>query len=165
MASYPVHDRVQPNYQLGGTNIQATVQLLRNLLAIEYVLLVKTQNYHWNVTGMSFGSIHKMLDKQYKQLSKFVDRLAEQIRKYGTASPGSLLEFLQLNQGPFAIQEIPGQLIAEELLLDDLARSNEQLIAYINTAPRERLDLATENLFAEILDFHMKNVWMLRSHY
>jgi len=126
------------------------------LLGTEYVLLVKTQNYHWNITGMSFSGLHSLLGDQYKALQEFVDRIAEQIRKYDQPSPGSMKEFLELNK---VIAENRGGQYNPQLMIEDLAMNNEYLTSLIN-----RFDLATQNMLGEIQDFHMKNTWMLRAH-
>lgn len=142
-------------------------ELLRVLMGIEYTLYVKTQNYHWNVTGMSFSGIHKLLEEQYKGLQEFIDRIAEQIRKYGSAAPGSMAEFIQLNNSlpGTNIPEVIGSLLGQEKMLDDLRDSNERVCQFINNLSLTQLDLAIQNLLGEVLDLHMKNAWMLRAHF
>jgi len=151
-------DPLEPDFAIDTKNM---VDVLKVILSMEYTLYVKTQNYHWNIIGTSFSSVHKLLSKQYQTLSKFVDRIAEQIRKYGFASPGSMYEFLSLQQN---IVEAPGLILDQNVAINDLMMSNETIIRYINELNVYEMDLATQNLLGEILDVHMKNSWMLRSH-
>ena len=137
---------------------------LKNLLGIEYVLYAKIQNFHWNLTGASFIGLHKLLDKHYKRLGKLIDRIAEQIRKYGSASPGSLQEFLNLNNDVDGIVENVGFLIPEKSAISVLVGDHDKLIRSINEINTNPIDLATQNLLGDILDFHMTSAWMLRSH-
>ena len=137
---------------------------LKNLLGIEYVLNAKIQNFHWNLTGPSFIGLHKLLDKHYKKLDKLIDRIAEQIRKYGSASPGSLQEFLNLNNDVDGIVENIGFLIPEKSAVSILVSDHDKIIRSINEINNNPIDLATQNLLGEILDFHMTAAWMLRSH-
>jgi starvation-inducible DNA-binding protein len=137
---------------------------LANLLSLEYVFFAKIQNFHWNLTGMSFVGLHKLLNKHYQKIGDFVDQIAEQIRKYGYASPGSLQEFLTINNQINGIDESIGALINERSAIEILLLNHDKLIQYINSLETSKIDLATQNLLGNILDFHMKAAWMLRSH-
>jgi starvation-inducible DNA-binding protein len=148
----------------GNVNTAYMADMLRYLLSIEYVLYVKIQNFHWNVTGMSFVGIHELLGKHYAQVAEFIDQLAEQIRKYGKPSPGSLQEFLTINNQVGGLEENPGILINERDVVSIMITSNEKLIQSINSLDNSQIDLATQNLLGSILDFHMKAVWMWTSH-
>lgn len=135
---------------------------LQRLLAAEYVLYVKTQNFHWNVVGPLFVSLHKLFGDQYTQLAEFIDRIAEQIRKYALTSPGSMREFVSLNPGA---PESSGSLINGMVAVEELLESNNAVIQYINgILNTEKFDLATQELLGALLNFHLKSSWMLRSH-
>lgn len=155
-------DSIQPQYNLSKDSLTYSKDILKVLLSIEYTLYVKTQNYHWNVTGVSFASLHELFGDQYKKSAEFIDQIAEQIRKYGSAVPGSMGEFSILNNN--TVNEVVGNLWGQANMLKDLLISNEIISQYINGLFIDRLDLATQNLIGEILDFHMKNAWMLRAH-
>lgn len=155
-------DRIQPQYILHKDNLEYTKNILKVLLGIEYALYVKTQNYHWNVTGVSFASLHKLFEEQYKASAEFIDRIAEQIRKYGLVAPGSMSEFLILNNN--VINETMGGLWGQAKMISDLMLSNEIIVQYINSLTIDNFDLAIQNLLGDLLDFHMKNSWMLRAH-
>ena len=150
--------------RLGNVDLEYISVILSNLLGMEYVLYGKTQNFHWNVTGQSFVGIHKLLGKQYHELSGFIDQVAEQIRKYGRAAPGSLQEFLILNDKVQGIQEKSGELIRQELIAAEMVSSHEVVIQNINGLQNSRIDLATQNMLGDILHFHMKAAWMWRAH-
>ena len=157
----PLRDQLPPNY---GFNVTYMVNILKALLGIEYTLYVKTQNFHWNLIGPIFLTIHKELAKQYKQLCLFIDQIAEQIRKYGTAAPGSFQEFIDLNKQVPGIKEREGGLIGQNKVLSELLVDHERVIQIINSLDNNRIDLATQNLIGEILDFHMKAAWIWRVH-
>lgn len=155
-------DPIPPKY--GHADLPYTATILKALLGIEYVLYAKTQNFHWNLTGMSFVGIHKLLGKHYEQVGEFIDQIAEQIRKYGQATPGSLREFLSINDQVIGIEENPGLLIKGEAVASLMVVSHEIVIQNINNFDNNRIDLATQNMLGTILDFHMKAAWIWRSH-
>lgn len=156
-------DSIPPSFGLEASSIDSSRSSLEILLGIEYTLALKTQNFHWNVIGPNFGSLHELFGKQYTQLNLFIDRVAEQIRKYGVAAPASFREFISLN-GEEGIEQDRGVLINQTLAIGKLHESNQYVVNYINSLDSSTFDLATQNLLGEILDFHMKNVWMLKAH-
>jgi starvation-inducible DNA-binding protein len=131
------------------------------LLADTYSLYLKTHNYHWNVTGSMFNTLHLMFEGQYNELALAVDLIAERIRALGFIAPGSYAEFAQLTK----IKEHDGDLAAE-LMVKDLIVAHETLI---NTARQvlpvadEANDQVTLDLVTQRLQVHEKTVWMLRS--
>jgi starvation-inducible DNA-binding protein len=135
---------------------------LSKLLADTYVLYLKTQNFHWNVTGPQFHSLHAMFEEQYKDLAEAVDTLAERIRALGFPAPGSFKQFAQLA----SIQEAPEQPPKAEEMLQQLLADQEAIIRtaraiYPHTDDVQ--DEATADLITERLAAHEKNAWMLRS--
>lgn len=134
---------------------------IATLLADTYSLYLKTHNYHWNVTGMMFNTLHLMFETQYTELALAVDSIAERIRALGFIAPGSYMEFSKLTK----IKEHDGDLDAIAMI-KDLIMSHEIVI---KTA-REVLDFAekandqsTLDLLTQRLQIHEKTVWMLRS--
>lgn len=162
MEIIPNQDKIPPKY--GNADLPYMTTILKALLGIEYILYAKNQNFHWNLTGMSFIGVHKLLGKHYIQVGKFIDQIAEQIRKYGQASPGSLHEFLQINSQINGIEENSGLLIHDKSVPSIMAVSHEKVIQLINSFDMSRIDLATQNILGTILDFHMKAAWIWRSH-
>lgn len=136
-------------------------QGLSRLLADSYTLYLKTHNYHWNVTGPMFNTLHTMFETHYTELATAVDEIAERIRALGVYAPGSYRAFAQLTQ----IEEEEGHPTAEEMI----ARLVKGQEAVTRTA-REILPIAqaagdepTAGLLTDRMQIHEKNAWMLRS--
>jgi starvation-inducible DNA-binding protein len=134
---------------------------LSRLLADSYTLYLKTHNYHWNVTGPLFNTLHLMFETQYTELAAAVDQIAERIRALGHTAPGSYRSFAALT----TIEEVEGVPPAEKMIRD-LVIGQE---AVVRTA-REVFPLAdgahdepTADLLTQRMQVHEKNAWMLRS--
>ena len=134
---------------------------LSRLLADSYTLYLKTHNYHWNVTGPQFNTLHQMFETQYTELATAVDEIAERIRALGVRAPGSYAEFIELT----SIEEGDGTESAEDMIRQ-LAIGQE---AVVRTA-REAFPAAdaahdepTADLLTQRMQIHEKNAWMLRS--
>ena len=141
---------------------EQTVQALSKLLADSYTLYLKTHNYHWNVTGPMFTSLHTLFETQYNDLALAVDEIAERIRTLDAPAPGSYTAFGRLatieeeNGNPNATTMI-SNLVADQATISNSAR------AVIEVAEAAG-DQATADLATRRLDVHEKNAWMLRSH-
>lgn len=134
---------------------------LNKVLADTYTLYLKTQNYHWNVTGANFYALHLLFEKQYEELGDAADTLAERIRSLQAQAPGSFSEFSKLT----TIKEAVKSISAHEML-KQLAHDHEQVIATLNPlipAAQGGGDEATADLYIERLHAHYKAAWMLRS--
>ena len=134
---------------------------LARLLADSYTLYLKTHNFHWNVTGPMFNTLHLMFETQYTELWQANDLIAERIRALGHPAPGTYAEFVELA----SIPETPGQPSAEAMVRL-LVEGNE---AVVRTA-REMFpavdkvgDEPTADLLTQRMQVHEKNAWMLRS--
>src|SRR5688572_7497049 len=105
------------------------VSALSKVLADTYVLYVKTQNYHWNVTGELFYSSHLFFENQYEELSEAVDLLAERIRGLNEIAPGTMQQFLDLsslketNQIPSAQKMIQNLYEDHEVIIKELTKN------------------------------------------
>ena len=134
---------------------------LAHLLADNYTLYLKTHNFHWNVTGPMFNTLHLMFETQYNELWLANDLIAERIRSLGIPSPGTYAEFVKLA----SIKETPGQPKAEEMVRL-LVEGNE---AVVRTARKifpvvdKANDEPTADLLTQRMQIHEKNAWMLRS--
>jgi len=138
------------------------VAALSTLLASSYTLYLKTQNFHWNVTGPMFSTLHTLFETQYTELAMAVDEIAERIRALGAYAPASYSAFAKLT----TIQEETGRPEAKEMIR--ILVSDQQAIAasardLIEAAEAAR-DQASADLGTRRLDVHEKNAWMLRSH-
>ncbi|MGB5627854.1 MAG: Dps family protein [Woeseiaceae bacterium] len=134
---------------------------LSRLLADSYTLYLKTHNYHWNVTGPQFNTLHQMFEGQYTELAAAVDEVAERIRALGVKAPGSYLEFSKLT----SIEEGSGDEPAEEMIRQ-LAIGQETVVRTAREAfPAAAAvnDEPTADLLTQRMQIHEKNAWMLRS--
>lgn len=127
-----------------------------------YLLLAKTQGYHWNVAGPLFVSIHELTEQQYQDLFEAADNLAERIRALGEASPGSYARFAQLS----AIKEDDGAPKSAAAMVEALAHDNELVARRMKAASDVAEDLGdkvTEDMLIERMQVHEQNAWMLRA--
>lgn len=138
---------------------------LSQLLADSYMLYLKTHNFHWNVTGPHFHSLHEQFEEQYTDLAEAVDEIAERIRALGYTAPGTFKEFSELT----SIEEDTGKPEAMEMVRQ-LAADNEKVLKTCRKALKPCEidngddDEATIDLITERLHTHSKTAWMLRSH-
>ncbi|AEO46806.1 Ferritin and Dps [Rhodospirillum rubrum F11] len=140
---------------------QAIAEGLSRLLADTYTLYLKTHNYHWNVTGPMFNTLHLMFEQQYIELSTAVDVIAERIRALGYPAPGSYAQYAKLT----VIKEGSGVPTAEEMIRD-LARDQEAVTRTARSifpVADEAADEPTADLLTQRMQIHEKTAWMLRS--
>lgn len=140
----------------------AVVQALTQLLADSYTLYLKTQNYHWNVTGPMFTTLHTLFETQYTDLALAVDEIAERVRALGAPVPGSFSEFGKLA----AVQESVGPVSAKQMI-ETLVKDQATVAAAarkVIEAAEPGADFASADLGTRRMDVHEKNAWMLRSH-
>jgi starvation-inducible DNA-binding protein len=141
---------------------EAVVEALSVLLASSYTLYLKTHNYHWNVTGPMFTTLHTLFETQYTELATAVDEIAERIRTTGAFAPGSYSAFAKLS----TVKEETGHPKAEDMIraltLDQQAVA--ETARRVIEAAEKAGDQATGDLATRRLEIHEKNAWMLRSH-
>lgn len=150
------------NIGIGREHRQAIAEGLARLLADTYLTYLKTHNYHWNVTGELFHSLHEQFEEQYTELAGAVDEIAERIRALGYKAPGSFSEFKELSK----VHEETGEPKAMEMV-KRLAEANEQVLQTCHSsleACRAADDEASIDLITQRLHVHSKVAWMLRSH-
>ncbi|MFW5661125.1 MAG: Dps family protein [Oceanicaulis sp.] len=127
-----------------------------------YILLAKTQGYHWNVAGPLFVSIHELTEQQYQDLFEAADDLAERIRALGEASPGSYRQFAELS----AVEEDDGKPKSAKEMVEALSHDNELLARRLKSASdvaEELGDKVTEDMLIARMQQHEQNAWMLRA--
>ena len=134
---------------------------LSHLLADSAVLYLKTHNFHWNVTGPMFNTLHVMFMDQYTELWNALDLIAERIRALGFPAPGTYREFAKLasieeSEGVPNAKEMIRQLVAGQEAVTKTARG---IFAVVNKAD----DQPTADLLTQRMQIHEKNAWMLRS--
>ncbi len=134
---------------------------LERLLADTYTLYLKSQNYHWNVTGPMFRSLHLMFEEHYIELRDAVDEIAERIRALGFLAPGSFTDYGRMTE----IAEGTGSEDAMEMVRglaeghEAAARTARAVVAVAEAAG----DVATADLATVRIDTHEKTAWMLRA--
>lgn len=134
---------------------------LSHLLADTYALYIKTQSFHWNVTGPMFQALHTMFETQYSELADAVDEVAERIRALGHPSPGSFSQFAELS----TVKEEAGVPAAEEMIRQ-LVLGHEAVVRTSRTvlaSAESNDDQVTVDLLTERMQVHEKTAWMLRS--
>ena len=134
---------------------QDTVQALERLLADSYTLYLKTHNYHWNVTGVMFTTLHTLFETEYTELALAVDEIAERIRAIGAKAPGTYRQFAELS----AIKEdtdIPvAKVMIENLVADQktVVEAAKRVVAAAEAAG----DQASADLGVRRIELHDKN--------
>ena len=137
------------------------VKGLSRLLADSYTLYLMTHNFHWNVTGPQFNSLHNMFMDQYTEQWNALDVIAERIRALGFPAPGTYKQFVELA----SIQEVEGVPQANEMIQllvnahEAVARTARSLFDVVDAAN----DQPTADVLTQRLDIHEKTAWMLRS--
>ena len=146
---------------ISGANREKIVKGLSALLADSYTLYLMTHNFHWNVKGPQFNSLHMMFMTQYTEQWNALDLIAERIRSLGHPAPGTYKEFVKLA----SIKEVEGvpqstdmvrHLVAAQEATARTARKLLPVVAEANDQP-------TADLLTQRLDVHEKTAWMLRS--
>ncbi|MGI9331536.1 MAG: Dps family protein [Gammaproteobacteria bacterium] len=140
---------------------EAVTDALTKVLADTYTLYLKTHNFHWNVTGPNFHSLHTMFEEHYTDMALAVDEIAERIRALGEYAPGSYKAFAELS----SIKEAEGRPKAKEMVIT-LAGDHDKLVNTMRAAI-EAAEAVSDQPTADMLiartQLHQKYTWMLRS--
>jgi starvation-inducible DNA-binding protein len=134
---------------------------LSRLLADSYTLYLKTHNFHWNVKGPMFNTLHLMFETQYTEMALAVDLIAERIRALGFPAPGTYSEYAKLT----TIPETSGVPKAEEMIQllmegqESVVRTARSIFPVVDAAQDE----PSADLLTQRMQLHEKNAWMLRS--
>ena len=149
------------NIGLSETQRNEIAGSLSRLLADTYTLYLKTHNFHWNVTGPHFSSLHLLFETQYTELWMAVDLLAERIRALGVFAPGSYAEFSKLTSIKEDISHPSWEKMVQQLVEghETVVRTARQVLPLANAAEDE----VTASLLSDRMDVHEKAAWMLRS--
>lgn len=134
---------------------------LSKTLADTYTLYLMTHNFHWNVTGPMFSTLHDLFMTQYTEMWQALDAIAERIRAVGHYAPGTYAQYAELS----SINEPAGVPSAQEMM-QLLMTGNEAVAKTARKAFQcadEANDQPTADLLTQRLDIHEKNAWMLRS--
>ena len=154
-------DNMNINIGINEPDRKEIAEGLSNLLADTYTLYLKTHNFHWNVTGPMFQTLHLMFEAQYNELALAVDLIAERIRALGLPAPGTYGDFAERT----SIKEERGVPAAEQMIRQ-LVDGQEAVVrtarAIFPTADRAHDDV-TADLLTQRMQVHEKTAWMLRS--
>lgn len=161
-------NKIEAEYHISEMNIginerdrKSVTKGLSKLLADSYLLYLKTQNYHWNVTGQMFRPLHSLFEEQYQELAASIDKIAERIRALGEFAPGSFSNFSKFT----SIKEEVNVPRSEEMIIN-LIQDNESIVNSargIIPLTDNCEDDVTADLLIERMQIHEKNAWMLRS--
>ena len=135
---------------------------LARLLADSYTLYLKTHNFHWNVTGPMFNTLHTMFETQYTELATAVDLIAERIRALGHFAPGSYRAYAELS----SIEEAPAAPPAAMAMVEALAEGHEAVARTARSifpVAEAAHDEVTADLLTQRMQVHEKTAWMLRA--
>ncbi len=152
---------MEPNIGIAEKDRKDIAQGLSHLLADSYTLYLKTHNYHWNVTGPMFQTLHTMFETQYTELALAVDLIAERIRALGLPAPGTYAEFGKLS----AVKEESGVPKATDMIKglveghETVVRTARSVFPHVERAKDE----ASADLLTQRMQVHEKTGWMLRS--
>ena len=153
-----------PNIGISAENRQAVADQLSKILADEFVLYSKTLNFHWNVEGPDFHSVHLYLETLYEEQQDVVDTVAEKIRMLGHYVPATLEKYSQLTH---LTEKVKGKNDSQSIFAE-LLEDHESIIIFI----REKIQPMAEKWQADgisdyitgLMEQHEKTAWMLRSH-
>jgi starvation-inducible DNA-binding protein len=152
---------MQIDIGIEATKRQEIASGLSRVLADTYTLYLKTHNFHWNVTGPMFQTLHLMFETQYNELALAVDLVAERIRALGLPAPGTYKQFSELS----TIKEDDGVPKAQDMIRllvqghETVARTAREVFRAAEGAN----DQPTCDLLTQRMQVHEKTAWMLRS--
>jgi starvation-inducible DNA-binding protein len=152
---------VQIDIGIGEKERKDIAEGLSKVLADTYTLYLKTHNFHWNVTGPMFQTLHLMFETHYNELALAVDLVAERIRALGFPAPGTYAEFSRLS----SIQEEPGVPAAQDMI-KKLVQGHEAVVRVARSVfpiAEKSSDQPTLDLLTQRMQVHEKTAWMLRS--
>lgn len=149
------------NIGINETDRETIATGLAHLLADTYTLYLKTHNYHWNVTGPQFSTLHTLFETHYNELALAVDEIAERIRALGHRAPGSYREFAALSSIEEDTDQPNAVTMVERLVAgqESVARTARSVFPATDKASDE----PSADLLTQRMHIHEKNAWMLRS--
>jgi starvation-inducible DNA-binding protein len=155
--------RKSANIGLSEDKRAGVAEILNHLLANESVIYTKTRNFHWNVTGPLFYSLHNLLEEQYTQIATSNDEIAERARQMGFRAIGSMQEFLDLA----SIKESRDENLSDTDMVARLVEDHESIIKQmrkdIEKLEDELEDAGTADFVTGLMQMHEEMAWMLRS--
>ena len=156
------YDEVIMDIGIDKTNREMIADGLTRVLADNYILFLKTRNYHWNVTGPNFSQLHTLFQSVYESLDEAGDEIAERIRALGYKAPGSYIEFITVSVLREEIGEPDSTEMLQQLVLDveHLVRRTDE-VKEVSLMGKD--DVTADLLIGQLRSLE-KFAWMLRSH-
>ena len=155
---------MKTNIGITDKNLQNSTTLLSGILSNEMVLYTKTRKFHWNVAGESFMELHKLFEKQYKELEESIDEVAERIGKLGFNTIGTMQAFLSLS----VIKERPDKYAQPKDLLKELLTDHETMVVIlrkgIDESSNKNKDAGTADFLTGFMEQHETTAWILRRY-
>ncbi|OGU33181.1 MAG: DNA starvation/stationary phase protection protein [Ignavibacteria bacterium GWA2_35_9] len=138
-------------------------ELMKEVLADQFVLYVKARNYHWNVTGPQFYGLHAVFEKTYDELADDIDSVAERIRVLGSKVPSTMKEFWEIS----TLEEKPGNYPEYPVMVQTIVNDFETIIEKLNSAAHKMQnawnDEVSAGMFYGLMEKYQKTVWMMGS--
>ena len=153
---------MEPQIGMNPEQRKSVAEALGHMLADSYTLYLKTHNYHWNVEGPMFSTLHTLFEEQYTKLATAVDDIAERISILGFRAPGSFKQYLELSK----VSDSERNDLSAREMISELLKANETVVATaknVLTRAQEADDEGTVGLLGERINYHEKTAWMLRS--
>lgn len=145
-------------------NLKLTAGMLASVLSDELFLYLKTRKFRRNVSGESFMEVHRLFEKQYKELEASIDEIAEQIGKLGQKSPGTVKEFSEMT----TLKEHPGVNGSADDMMKELLSDHQAVIVElrkgIDLCADETKDAGTADLLTKLMEQHETVAWVLRRY-
>jgi starvation-inducible DNA-binding protein len=158
-------DHMKPNIGISEKNLAHVTAALSKVLADAMMLYVKTRKFHWNVNGESFMELHKLFEKQYKQLEEAIDEIAERINKLGSKTIGTMHEFIKES----SLKEAAGKYPASREMIKELLKDHESVIQslrkYVDDCAEKYKDAGTADFLTNIMEEHETIAWTLRRYF
>jgi starvation-inducible DNA-binding protein len=152
-----------PKLGLSEEQRNGIINMLNTVLADEQVLYAKLRNYHWNVVGAQFLSLHKLFEEQYQTIADVADTIAERVRAHGGWAVGTLEEFLEQAR----LEEKRGDYPDARGMVFNIVRDHEFMVRNLredaHICDEAYQDLATQDLLVDLIQKHEKMAWMLRA--
>lgn len=154
---------IKPDLGLSDEAVAKTIEHLQQVLADEHVLYMRLRNFHWNVTGEKFISLHELFEEQYNGINDEIDEIAERVRAHGGYAMGTLQEMLEHTR----LEETPANYPPARDMIATLAADHEAMVRYLRDAIEVMDDIdnvGTEDYFTGLMQKHQNMAWMLRAH-
>ena len=153
-----------PHIGISQKNLSAVTDNLSKILADAVLVYTKTRKFHWNVSGPSFMELHKLFESQYKQLEEAIDEIAERINKLGSATPGTMAEFIKLS----SLKEAPGKIPSQKEMIKELLADHERIVVALRKSVEDcdekYKDAGTADFLTSLMEDHETIAWTLRRY-